>query len=104
MHARMARYAFVGDPRELAQLAEAEVVPFLQGQPGFKSYSLTDSNGEIISFSIWDTQEQAEEASAAIANWVTDRIGDRVELKETRLGEVLLSTALGVHATAGASA
>jgi hypothetical protein len=100
----MARYAFVGDPQELARMAEAEIVPALQAQPGFKGYSLTDSNGEIISFSIWETAEQAEEASTAIANWVTSRIGDRVALKETRLGEVLLSTALGVHATAGVSA
>jgi heme-degrading monooxygenase HmoA len=103
MHARMARYAFVGDPQELARRAQDEIVPILQAEPGFKGYSLAQGKGEIISFSIWETQEQAETASQTVSKWVSESIGDQVELKESRVSEILLSTALGVDAPAGVS-
>ncbi|MGH3132216.1 MAG: hypothetical protein ACRDNY_00470 [Gaiellaceae bacterium] len=104
MHSRMARYAFIGDPQDLARRAEDSMLPLFQAQPGFKAYSITRSNGEIISFSIWETAEQAEAANAVSRDWVADNLAGQVELKETRVGEILLNTALGVRATAGANA
>ena len=104
MHGRMARYTYSGDVQELARRAEEGMLPIFRAQPGFRAYSLIDSEGEIISFSAWDSAEHAEAANAAAASWVAENMAGEIELKEARLGEVLLSTALGVSTTAGVSA
>lgn len=102
MHARMARYTFIGDPQELARKAEATMLPLFEVEPGFQGYSITSSQGEIISFSVWDTAEQAEAANAVSRDWVADNVGlGQIELKETRVGKVLLSTALGIPVGSG---
>ena len=103
MHGRMARYAFSGDAQELAQRAEEGLLPIFQAQPGFKAYSVIASDGEIMSFSAWDSAEQAEAANVAAAGWVAENMTD-IALKEARIGEILFSTTLGVTATAGVSA
>ena len=99
MHARMARYTFIGDPQELARKAEDGMLPIFESEPGFRGYSITASQGEILSFSIWETAEQAEAANAISRDWVADNLEPgQIELIETRVGEALLSTALGVAA------
>src|SRR5918992_405216 len=103
MHARMARWAFIGNPQELAQRGQESMLPLFQTQPGFVSYSIMASNGEILSFSIWETAEQAEAANAISREWVTDNFpAGQLELKETRVGEILVATALGVAADVSA--
>lgn len=104
MHGRMARYTFSGDAQELARRAEDGLLPILQAQPGFKAYSVIESDGEILSFSAWDSAEQAEAANAAAADWVAENMTDDIDLKETRIGEIVISTALGVTTKAGATA
>ena len=103
MHGRMATYRYTGDAQELAQRAEEGMLPILEAQPGFRAYSLTATDDEVVSFSAWDTAEQAESANAAVANWVSDNMADQIELVGgVKIGEVLLSTPLGVHAGASA--
>jgi len=104
MHGRMARYGFSGDVQDLARRAEDGMLPIFQAQPGFKAYSLIESDGEIISFSAWDSAEHAEAANAAAAGWVAENMASEIDLKEARIGEVLLSTALGVSTAAGVTA
>ena len=98
MHARIARYAFSGDAHELAQRAEEEILPILKARPGFRTYTLVQSGGDIIAFSAWETAEAAESASPIVAEWVAQTVSDDVELKETMIGEVLVATALGISA------
>ena len=100
----MARYTFSGDALELAQRAEDGLLPIFQAQPGFKAYSVIQSDGEILSFSAWDSAEQAEAANVAAADWVAENMTDEIDLKETRIGEIVISTALGVSTKAGATA
>jgi hypothetical protein len=100
----MARYTYTGDVQELAQRAEAGILPLFQSQPGFKAYSIAESDGEIISFSAWETAEAAEAANTAVASWVAENMTDEIELKEERVGEILFSTTLGVSTTAGITA
>jgi heme-degrading monooxygenase HmoA len=100
----MARYTFSGDAQELAQRAEEGLLPIFEAQPGFKAYSVILSDGEIMSFSAWDSAEQAEAANAAAADWVAENMTDDIDLKETRIGEIVISTALGVTTKAGATA
>jgi hypothetical protein len=79
------------------------MLPLFQSQPGFVSYSIMAAGGEILSFSIWDTAEQAEAANAVSRQWVTDNFpAGELELKETRVGEILVATALGVTADVSA--
>ena len=101
MHARLARYTFSGDAQELAQKAEQGLLPIFESQPGFKAYSVIESEGEIFSFSAWKTAEQAEAANIAAADWVAENMSD-IQLTESRFGEVLFSTTLGITTAAGA--
>src|SRR5262245_24040605 len=104
MHGRMATYRFTGDAHELAQRAEEGMLPIFRAQPGFKAYSLATSGDELVSFSVWDSAEQAEAANAAAAGWIAENMADSIELVEAKIGEILLSTTLGVSAAAGARA
>jgi len=102
MHGRFARYSYTGDAHEIARQAEDGMVPIFKAQPGFQAYSLLESDDEILSFSAWDSRESAEAANVAAADWVAANIADQIELKEARIGEILLGTKLGVSAKAGA--
>lgn len=96
MYARLATYRTSGDARELAKRAEQGMLPIFKQQPGFRSYSLAVSDGELLSMSVWDEADQVDAANAAAADWVRDNMGSEIELQEVRTVEVLLSTALGV--------
>jgi heme-degrading monooxygenase HmoA len=102
MHARIARYTFSGNAQDIAQKAEQGLLPIFQSQPGFKSYSVVESDGEIFSFSAWESAEQAEAANIAAADWVAENMSSDIQLTESRFGEILVSTTLGVGTTAGA--
>ena len=104
MHGRMARYAYTGDASELARKAEDGMLPIFQSQPGFKSYSLVASDEEIISFSAWESADAADAAGALAATWIAENIADQIEHKETKIGEILFGTALGVSTKAGTTA
>ena len=96
MHVRMARYTTRGDINELIQRAEDGMLPLFEGSPGFDAYSIAVSGNEIISFSVWDSAEEAEAANAAAAGGVAENMGDDITLTEQNFGELKLSTALGV--------
>ena len=98
MHVRFARYTTHADPHELTRRAEAGMLPVFQSQPGFKSYSIAVSEDEIFSFSVWESAEDAEAANEAAAGWVAENMSDDITLIETRFGDLLLSTALGISA------
>jgi heme-degrading monooxygenase HmoA len=100
----MARYSFSGDIQDLARRAEEGMLPIFKAQPGFKAYSLVDSDDEIISFSAWESADAAEAANAAASKWIAENMAGEIQLKEARLGEILLATALGVSTKAGAIA
>jgi hypothetical protein len=96
MHARFARYTFSGNAQEIARKAEEGALPIFKSLPGFKAYSIAESDGEIFSFSVWETFEQAEAANIAVADWVAENLADDIQLIESRFGELLVATALGV--------
>jgi hypothetical protein len=104
MHARIVRYTYTGEAQELARQAEDGLLPIFQSQPGFKAYSVIESGDEIFSFSAWDSAESAESANAAAASWVAENMPGTIELKQAWIGEILISTALGVSTKAGITA
>jgi len=99
----MAIYTISGDARELARSAEEGMLPIFQAQTGFKSYSLVASGDELLSFSAWESEEDAEAANEVAASWIAENMADKIELKETKTGEILLGTAIGVSTKAGLS-
>jgi heme-degrading monooxygenase HmoA len=100
----MSQYGFSGDAQDLARRAEEGMLPIFRAQPGFRAYSLIESDGEIFSFSAWESSEQAEAANKAAASWVSENMAGKIQLKEARVGEVLFSTTLGVTTMARATA
>ena len=98
MHVRMARYSFSGDAADLARRAQAGMLPIFQASSGFQAYSLAESEGEVLSFSVWESAEAAEAASTLAADWIAENMAGELELLERRTGELLLATALGVTA------
>jgi heme-degrading monooxygenase HmoA len=98
----MATYSFSGDADDLARRAEEGILPLLESQPGFKSYTVAVGDSEIFSMSAWDTRADAEAGSEAVAAWVAENMAE-ITLKEVRYAEIKLSTTLGVS-TAGAAA
>lgn len=96
MHVRMARYTTDGDPHELVKRAEDGMLPLFESQPGFRAYSIAVSGNEIFSFSVWDSEAEAEAANVAASGWVAENMADDITPVETNIGELLLSTALGV--------
>jgi hypothetical protein len=103
MHGRFVRYTYSGDAQELGRKAEDGLLPIFQSQPGFRAYSVAVTNGEIFSFSAWETREDAEAANAAAAGWVSENMSDDITAIETQFGEILFSTALGVSTKSGAT-
>jgi hypothetical protein len=100
----MARYGFSGDPIDLVRRAEDGMLPLFESQSGFRGYTIVLSDDEIISFSAWDSAEQAEIANAAATGWVKENMAGEIQLKESRVGEVMLSTTLGIGTKAGITA
>jgi hypothetical protein len=96
MHARLATYGYTGDPHEIAKSAQDGMLPIFRDQPGFRAYSIAESGGEIISLSVWDTAEDAEAANAVAADWIRENLADRLDLRDVRTGELLMSTTLDV--------
>ena len=104
MIGRMATYRFSGDAHELASRAERGILPIFQAQPGFAAYSVAAGDGEILSFSVWESRADAEAGSAAAAEWVSQNMPDDIELIGVRYAEVLFSTSLGISTSVGSAA
>jgi len=103
MVGRLAVYRHSGDREDLARRAETGILPILQAAPGFASYTVSEGDGEILSLSAWQTREDAEAASAAVAAWVAENMTE-IELVSVRYADVLFSTTLGISTLAGSAA
>lgn len=98
-HVRLATYGInKGTFQELAETAKSGMLPRFQSQPGFVRYGLADLGDKTcMSISVWDTRAQAEAAAPVAATWVGENIADRVELKNSSVGD--LAFFQGVPAT-----
>ena len=95
MIARIATYSFTGDGQDLGRRAEAGILPILKAQPGFKSYAVAIGEGKVFSSSAWESREQAENGSAAVASWVADNMAEISLDGDVHYAEIAFSTALG---------
>ena len=58
-------------------------------QPGFVRYEVgTLDDGGIVSFSLWETGDEAQAAVDLAASWVADNLADRVSLRDSHVGDI----------------
>jgi heme-degrading monooxygenase HmoA len=61
-----------------------------RGQAGFKAYGLAETQeGTVVSVSLWESREQAEQANDLAASWVKENLTDRVQLESAQVGDFL---------------
>jgi hypothetical protein len=89
-HLRIALYDMTsGTAEEAIEIARTGILPLFEQQPGFVRYEVgTLDNGGIVSFSVWDTADEARHAVDLAASWVKDNLGDRIKLHEEHTGDL----------------
>jgi heme-degrading monooxygenase HmoA len=88
-HARVVVYSITsGTYDQVIEQVRSGLAPILAGQPGFESYRTVNGGDHVVSISLWSSQENAEQATGAAADWVQQHIADRVEARKTVVGEV----------------
>jgi heme-degrading monooxygenase HmoA len=76
---------------ELTEICEKGVLPIFASQPGFVNFGLVDiGDHKVVSLSIWETREAAQNSALVAANWVKENISDRVRLLTGYVGELAL--------------
>ena len=98
MHARLARYTFSGNAQELAQKAEEGILPTFKSLPGFKAYTVIESDARSSRQRCRPPTKRRGEHRVRTGHENMPHI----QLIESRFGEILISTTLGVSTTAGA--
>ena len=71
-----------------------------QQQPGFVAYGIgVTGDGFLISISIWDSEAQADTATAMAAEWVEEHLEGRVELQDDFVGDLEFFVQAGIGLT-----
>lgn len=89
-HLRIALYDMTsGTVDEAIEIARKGVLPLFEAQPGFVRYEVGSlRDGGIVSFSLWETEAEAEHANEVAASWVKDNLATRVTLREEHTGDL----------------
>ena len=94
MHVRVAFYKVrSGTPHQVVQTVEAPggLLEIFRASPGFHSYELIEAPAGLFSVSHWETSKQADDATRMAAHWVSKHIDEMVKLRQSDIGEVVLS-------------
>jgi hypothetical protein len=79
MYTVIRRYQGVVNAEEVAKRAVQEFAPTLLDQPGFQGYWVVNAgDGVLATVSVFDSQETAEESTAAAATWVQENLANLV--------------------------
>jgi hypothetical protein len=89
-HLRVALFDVTsGTAEEAIEIARIGFRPLLEQQPGFERYEVgTLDGGGIVSFSVWDTADEAQHAIDLADAWRRDNLADRIRLREEHTGDV----------------
>jgi heme-degrading monooxygenase HmoA len=95
-HLRIALYDMKsGTAEEALEIARDRVIPLFEKQPGFVRYEVGSlDQGGIVSFSIWETEDEAVHAEEIAAEFVKENLADRVQLREEHTGDIAWDEAL----------
>ena len=89
-HLRIALYDMTsGTADEAIEIARKGILPLFEAQPGFVRYEVGSlDNGGVVSFSVWETADEAQAAVDLAASWVKDNLADRIKLREEHTGDL----------------
>jgi hypothetical protein len=95
-HLRIALYDMKsGTAEEALDIARDRVIPLFEKQPGFVRYEVGSlDQGGIVSFSIWETEDEAVHAEEIAAEFVKENLADRLQLREEHTGNIAWDEAL----------
>ena len=76
---------------ELTGVVEKGILPTFANLPGFLNFGIADiGDHKVVSISIWETHEAAQNSANVAAGWVRENISDRVRLVTGYVGELAL--------------
>jgi hypothetical protein len=89
-HLRIALYDMTsGTTDEAIEIARKGMIPLYEAQPGFVRYEVgTLDDGGIVSFSVWETADEAQRAIELAGGWVKENLADRINLREQHTGSM----------------
>ena len=89
-HFRVALFDVIsGTAEEVIEIARTGLVPIFESQPGFVRYEVgVLDDGGIVSFSIWETADEAQRAVDLAAAFVKDNLANRERLRDEHTGDV----------------
>jgi heme-degrading monooxygenase HmoA len=81
MHATIRRYRIrAGSMDEIVRRVQSEFVPLIRRIPGFVSYHVLDAGNDIVmSVSVYERKEGAEEGNQRAAEWVKANLAPSIE-------------------------
>lgn len=90
-HLRVAIYTLTKTTaQEVADLLHDGLFKVLQSQPGFQAYGVAETlEAKLVSFSLWDSGEQAQRANQLAGAWVRDNLTGKVKLQDAQVGDFL---------------
>jgi heme-degrading monooxygenase HmoA len=90
-HVRIGVYGLTGGTaKEVGDRAQEGMLSVFRAQPGFQAYGLAESQeGKLISVSLWDSGDQAQQANELAASWVSENLADRLQLESTQVGDFM---------------
>lgn len=75
MYAAVRRYEGVTDPEEAGRRVGDGFVPLISQIPGFVAYYWIDAGGGVmVSTSVFENREGAEESTRRVAGWVEENL------------------------------
>jgi heme-degrading monooxygenase HmoA len=99
-HVRVGMYLLTGGTAEEVVVrlrSTGGMAEIFEQQPGFVAYAVgSTEDGFLISISIWDSEEQAQAATAMAADWVEEHLQERVELQDDFVGDLRFFVQAGV--------
>ena len=89
-HVRIALYTITpGSADEVIRRGESGMVPIFRAQPGFVAYGLVKTGEEtLVSISVWESEQQAIDASQIAGAWVKENVGDILVSVENHVGDL----------------
>ena len=97
MYAAVRRYNAFGDAAPaIATRVNEEFVPMVRQMPGFVAYYVVDGgDGTLLSVSVFEDRDAAEESTRQATAWVRERLGHLI-----RTAPVITSGQVVAHAEA----
>ena len=89
-HLRIALYDTTsGTAEEAIDIARGGMIPLYEAQPGFVRYEVGKlDDGGVVSFSVWETADEATRAVELAHDWVAENLASRIKLREEHTGDL----------------